>query len=177
MKSFKNKYFRPLILTALIILLAGSAGCSSENNSNLSSSGQDVVENNSLQASSDVTDSLVTAGDIDEGIEVVQDYLNAYQEGDMDKLRILHLPKRFSEMRSDYFKSKKNLTVKRVSYPTVYLKDYDTEKEYKNNNEEGFYKSLILFAEYEENGEHTQNDFVLIKLKPDSKWLIYTMGK
>ncbi len=176
MAHSKSKYLYPLILTALIILVAGSAGCSSEDNSNLPSSGQVASANNLFQASSDVTDSLVTAGDIDEGIEFVQNYLNAYKEGDMDKLRDLYFPNRYPERTNEYFKSKKNLTIKRVSYPTVYLKGY-VEDTYKSRHKEGLYKGLILFAEYEENGEHTENDFILIKLKPDSKWLLYDMGK
>lgn len=168
----KSKYKCTIIgiLTLVSLLMVG---CQVNKKDNSSKSNTSQKNNNSTQK----LEYKYTEQEINEAKEVVKNYYEALNKGDYEQFNnsLGRYKKDFLNYKKDKFKEE-DIKLISINYPSKYLKN-EVPSSYRSNYKENPYKAIVLNADVDEKGEKVSLDFILIKEKQDSPWLIHDWGR
>ncbi|MCO1600863.1 DUF4829 domain-containing protein [Desulfosporosinus nitroreducens] len=155
---------RILLMAFLLILSFNVIGCSQfQNTENI----------NSLP----VPDQKITTEDINEGKQVIRDYVNALKSRNLEDLnKTLGMYKNGLYNKDNIGNFNSNLEIDTIAYPGKYLKANIPPSSYKSNYGKDPYKSMCLHVTFTEGTNKKDWDYILIKETEQSPWVIHDWG-
>lgn len=138
------------------------------------------LKNNTLPINNNQTKKLndkYSDQEISEAKEVIKNYYEALNKGDYEQFNnsLGRYKKDFLNYKKDKFKEE-DIKLISINYPGKYHKN-EVPSSYRSNYKENPYKVIVLNADIDEKGEKVSLDFILIKEKQDSPWLIHDWGR
>ncbi|TWH60693.1 uncharacterized protein DUF4829 [Desulfitobacterium sp. LBE] len=159
---------KKLILTVLLLILPFTMiACS-------------PVQNN-IQTNTPLDEQNITAEDIEEGKQVIQDYAEALNSGDLETVNKL-LGKHMRGLYHDGNIDSITMKIDSIEYPGRYTTALIPPSSYRSNYGHDPYKSMclyVIFSEFETGDASISMDnwdYILIKETEESPWVIHDWG-